>query len=51
MLTIAPGSVSPQQITIKCGRHYFRGHTDCTFNQAAEAVDAGATCATHLLMQ
>ena len=24
------------------------GHTDCTFNQAVEAVDAGATCATHL---
>ena len=50
MLTIAPEAVSPQQITrlSKAGAIISLGHTDCTFNQAAEAVDAGATCATHL---
>ena len=50
MLTIAPESVSPQQITrlSNAGAIISLGHTDCTFNQAAEAVDAGATCATHL---
>ena len=50
MLTIAPEAVSPQQITrlSKVGVIISLGHTDCTFNQAAEAVDAGATCATHL---
>ena len=50
MLTIAPEAVSPQQITrlSNAGAIISLGHTDCTFNQAAEAVDAGATCATHL---
>ena len=50
MLTIAPEAVSPQQITrlSKAGAIISLGHTDCTFNQAADAVDAGATCATHL---
>ena len=50
MLTIAPEAVSPQQITrlSKAGAIISLGHSDCTFNQAAEAVDAGATCATHL---
>ena len=50
MLTIAPEAVSTQQITrlSKVGIIISLGHTDCTFNQAAEAVDAGATCATHL---
>jgi len=50
MLTIAPEAVSPQQITrlSKAGAIISLGHTDCTFNQAAEAVGAGATCATHL---
>jgi len=50
LLTIAPEAVSPQQITrlSKAGAIISLGHTDCTFNQAAEAVDAGATCATHL---
>ena len=50
ILTIAPEAVSPQQITrlSKAGAIISLGHTDCTFNQAAEAVDAGATCATHL---
>ena len=50
MLTIAPEAVSPEQITrlSNAGAIISLGHTDCTFNQAAEAVDAGATCATHL---
>ena len=50
MLTIAPEAVSPQQITrlSNAGAIISLGHTDCTFNQAANAVDAGATCATHL---
>jgi N-acetylglucosamine-6-phosphate deacetylase len=50
MLTIAPEAVSPQQITrlSNAGAVISLGHTDCTFNQAADAVDAGATCATHL---
>ena len=50
MLTIAPEAVSPKQITrlSNAGAIISLGHTDCTFNQAADAVDAGATCATHL---
>ena len=50
MLTIAPEAASLQHITrlSKAGAIISLGHTDCTFNQAAEAVDAGATCATHL---
>ena len=50
MLTIAPEAVSSEQITrlSNAGAIISLGHTDCTFNQAAEAVDAGATCATHL---
>jgi len=50
ILTIAPEAVSLQQITrlSKAGAIISLGHTDCTFNQAAEAVGAGATCATHL---
>ena len=50
MLTIAPEAVSPEQITrlSNAGAIISLGHTDCTFNQAVEAVDAGAICATHL---
>ena len=50
MLTIAPEAVSSEQITrlSNAGAIISLGHTDCTFNQAAEAVVAGATCATHL---
>ena len=50
MLTVAPEAVSSQQITrlSKVGAIISLGHTDCTFNQAADAVHAGATCATHL---
>ena len=50
MLTIAPEAVSSEQITrlSNAGAIISLGHTDCTFNQAAEAVGAGATCATHL---
>ena len=50
MLTIAPEAVSLKQITrlSNAGAIISLGHTDCTFNQAAEAVEAGATCATHL---
>lgn len=50
MLTIAPEAVLPQQITrlSNAGAVISLGHTDCTFDQAADAVDAGATCATHL---
>ena len=50
MLTIAPEAVSPEQITrlSNAGAIISLGHTDCTFNQAVEAIDAGAICATHL---
>ena len=50
MLTVAPEAVSSEQITrlSKAGAIISLGHTDCTFNQAADAVRAGATCATHL---
>ena len=50
LLTIAPEAVVPEQITrlSNAGAIISLGHTDCTFNQAVEAVNAGATCATHL---
>ena len=50
MITIAPEAVSTQQISrlSKAGAIISLGHTDCTYSEAFDAVDAGAICATHL---
>jgi len=50
LITIAPESVSSQYISrlSKAGVTVSLGHTDCTYNEAIEAVASGATCATHL---
>lgn len=50
MVTIAPESVSPDVITdlVNQGVVVSLGHSAATFEQALAAVDAGATCTTHL---
>ena len=50
LITIAPESVSSRYISrlSKAGAIVSLGHTDCTYNEAIEAVASGATCATHL---
>ena len=50
LITIAPECVSSRYISrlSKAGATVSLGHTDCTYNQAIEAVASGATCATHL---
>ena len=50
MITIAPECVSSRYISrlSKAGATVSLGHTDCTYNEAIEAVASGATCATHL---
>lgn len=50
LITIAPESVSSRYISrlSKAGATVSLGHTDCTYNEAIEAVASGATCATHL---
>lgn len=50
MLTIAPESVSPEQITTlaRAGVIVSLGHTDCSHATAQTAIQAGAKCATHL---
>ena len=50
LITIAPESVSSRYISrlSKAGVTVSLGHTDCTYNEAIEAVASGATCATHL---
>ncbi|MEO0903950.1 MAG: N-acetylglucosamine-6-phosphate deacetylase, partial [Pseudomonadota bacterium] len=50
MVTIAPETVTPQQITrlAAAGIIVSLGHTDCTYAQARVAFAAGARCVTHL---
>lgn len=50
MLTVAPESVSPEQIATltRAGVIVSLGHSDCTYDTAKTAIQAGATCATHL---
>ncbi len=50
MVTVAPESVSPEQIKRLCagGVIVSLGHTDCSFAQAQTAFAAGARCVTHL---
>lgn len=50
MITIAPEAVTPAQITAlaETGAIVSIGHTDATADQAREAMQAGATCVTHL---
>lgn len=50
MVTLAPEAASPAQIATlrRAGAVVSLGHTDCTANAASAAMDAGATCVTHL---
>ncbi|OSQ50904.1 N-acetylglucosamine-6-phosphate deacetylase [Marivita geojedonensis] len=50
MITVAPEMVSSGQIArlSQAGVIVSLGHSDCTFEQANEAVAAGARCVTHL---
>jgi N-acetylglucosamine-6-phosphate deacetylase len=50
MLTVAPHSVTPDQITTlhRAGAIVSLGHSDCTAAQARIAQEAGARCVTHL---
>ncbi|WP_347268036.1 N-acetylglucosamine-6-phosphate deacetylase [Paracoccus sp. (in: a-proteobacteria)] len=50
MLTLAPASVTPQQIAAlaAAGALVSLGHSDCTHEEALAAIAAGAGCATHL---
>ena len=50
MVTIAPETVPPDVITdlVNQGVVVSLGHSAATFEQALAAVDAGATCTTHL---
>lgn len=50
MVTLAPETVSPDRIArlTKAGVIVSLGHSDCTYDQAAAAIDAGARCVTHL---
>ncbi len=50
MLTIAPESVTPEQISTlaEAGVIVSLGHSDCSFEVAKAAIAAGARCFTHL---
>lgn len=50
MLTVAPESVSPEQISdlSASGATVSIGHTDVSFEQARNAAQNGASCVTHL---
>jgi N-acetylglucosamine-6-phosphate deacetylase len=50
MLTVAPNRVSPSQIKVltQHGIRVSLGHSDASFEQAMEALGAGATSFTHL---
>ncbi len=50
MLTVAPESVTPAQITAlaTAGATVSLGHTDADYQTARAAAGAGASCATHL---
>lgn len=50
MVTVAPFSVTPEQIAklTAAGVIVSLGHAECSFEEAAAAIKAGARCATHL---
>ncbi|RCW88166.1 N-acetylglucosamine-6-phosphate deacetylase [Paracoccus lutimaris] len=50
MVTLAPESASPQQIAALAGAGAVvsLGHSDCSYDEARAAFEAGARCATHL---
>ncbi|MBU2956228.1 N-acetylglucosamine-6-phosphate deacetylase [Paracoccus sp. 1_MG-2023] len=50
MVTLAPESVTPDQIHAlsRAGAVVSLGHSDCSHEAAAQAIAAGARCATHL---
>ncbi|EEB83985.1 N-acetylglucosamine-6-phosphate deacetylase [Roseobacter sp. GAI101] len=50
MVTVAPENVTTAQITAlsKAGVIVSLGHSDCVYDTAMRAFDAGAACATHL---
>ncbi|WBU63504.1 N-acetylglucosamine-6-phosphate deacetylase [Paracoccus aerodenitrificans] len=50
MVTLAPEAVTPQQIATLSGAGAIisLGHSDCDYDAACAAFDAGASCATHL---
>ncbi|MBU3030000.1 N-acetylglucosamine-6-phosphate deacetylase [Paracoccus marinaquae] len=50
MLTLAPENATPQQIAALAGAGALvsLGHSDCDFETAQAAFNAGASCATHL---
>ncbi|MGB3244674.1 MAG: N-acetylglucosamine-6-phosphate deacetylase, partial [Sulfitobacter sp.] len=50
MVTLAPESVQDTQITAlaEAGVLVSLGHSDCSFERAMQAFDAGAGCVTHL---
>lgn len=50
MVTLAPAAATPAQIAAlaRAGVVVSLGHADCTAAEARAALDAGATCVTHL---
>lgn len=50
MLTLAPASVTPAQITqlTQAGAVVSLGHSEASYDQATAATQAGAACVTHL---
>lgn len=47
MVTIAPELSGSLDFIKKCGAVVSLGHTDCTYDEAIAAIDAGAMCLTH----
>lgn len=49
-LTVAPNQVTPARITrlVAAGIIVSLGHSDASYDQAMAAIDAGASCITHL---
>lgn len=52
MTTLSPRAVTAEQITrlTRAGVMVALGHSDCTYAEAREAIEAGAACATHLFI-
>ncbi|WP_299813632.1 N-acetylglucosamine-6-phosphate deacetylase [uncultured Roseibium sp.] len=50
MITVAPETVSGKQIArlVEAGIHVSLGHSDASYDQCRQAVEAGASCVTHL---
>jgi len=50
MITVAPETVSPDQIRslAEAGIHVSLGHSGASYQACREAMEAGATCVTHL---